>query len=476
MTPKPSRSTEQDAVTTATTDPPSAGAAPAGDGSSPGPGGSQPRPSPSPGPTLEPEAAAEPGAEPEPEDGADVAGTQRAAWWRQGKARFVMAGVVVVGVVAATVGLLHGGSTAQPAGAGAPAGDVQPIAVTAGSCGAGWSLSTTGAAAFAITNSTGRSAEVTLRTSSDEAILAEIEGLAPGITRQVSATVNPGSYYWLCQFRGAPSSRSPVVTVSGPSVPVAEPLQAVSEDDLKEPVQQYSAYVSGQLALLRTQTATLRADLAAGDAGKAKSDWVVAHQTYHRVGAAYGAFGEVGDSVDGLAEGLAGGAADPGFTGFHKIEKLLWSGADPRSLVAEADALGAAVAKLVTGLPTFTLDPNDLSLRTHEILEDTARFQLTGQDDYGSGTSLATADADVDGTRTLVRILTPLLDSRDKGLPARVNEQLDELQAAIRTAHAPGHWLAPAAISQAQRQRINAAAGKVLETLSVVPDMLEIRN
>jgi high-affinity iron transporter len=414
-------------------------------------------------------------------------GAPRAGGGRNRSKILIGAGAVAGIAVAGTVIAVTGGTGAvqdQLAGAGQPAAkgaalassDAQPVAVTASSCGAGWSLRTTGAAAFAVSNQAGKRAEVTLRNSADDSIIAEVEGLGPKVTRQLSATVNPGSYYWLCQFRDSTSSKSQIVKVTGPVVAVAEPLLEVTEDDMAQPVSQYKTYVAGQLTLLRTQVATLRSDLAGGDTAKAKADWIIAHQTYHRVGAAYNAFGDDGEGVDGLAQGLPGGTADKDFTGFHKIEKLLWSGTPPRSIVPEADTLAEKAGVLVTKLPTFTFDPNDISLRTHEILEGTARFQLTGADDYGSGTSLATAQADVEGTQELVKILTPLVDARAKGLPNAITKQLATLSASIQGTKANGQWVAVSSVPEAKRRQLNGLTGGVLELLSTFPDMLEIRK
>ena len=53
------------------------------------------------------------------------------------------------------------------------------------------------------------------------------------------------------------------------------------------------------------------------------------------------------------------------------------------------------------------VDLLDVGLRTHEILENALQFQLTGHDDYGSGTTLATTAANITGTRELLTILHP---------------------------------------------------------------------
>jgi hypothetical protein len=141
-----------------------------------------------------------------------------------------------------------------------------------------------------------------------------------------------------------------------------------------------------------------------------------------------------------------------------------------------AGTLATTIAELTDDLPSLTIDPNTLSVRVHEILEGTLRFQLTGQDDYGSGTSLATASADVDGTRELLRLLTPALQMQSPGLAATAGAQLDAVQRDIDATRVAGGWPAFADLSRPQREHLDGAVGQVLETLSVVPDLLEVRE
>ena len=93
------------------------------------------------------------------------------------------------------------------------------------------------------------------------------------------------------------------------------------------------------------------------------------------------------------------------------------------------------------------IDLLDVGLRTHEILENALQFQLTGHDDYGSGTTLATTGANVAGTRELLTVLRPLLAPRYTGLPA-VYTWLDRLQTLIGQAKGPNRaWLSVSALS-----------------------------
>ena len=120
--------------------------------------------------------------------------------------------------------------------------------------------------------------------------------------------------------------------------------------------------------------------------------------------------------------------------------------------------------------------PLDLGLRTHEILENALEFQLTGHDDYGSGTTLATTAANITGTRELLAVLHPLLAARYPGLPA-VYSGLDRLDRLVSETQRPdGSWTSVARLSAAQREQIDAAAGQILQELAPVASMTEPRQ
>ena len=110
--------------------------------------------------------------------------------------------------------------------------------------------------------------------------------------------------------------------------------------------------------------------------------------------------------------------SDPAFTGFYRIEHGLWHGQSAQQLDGPAAKLDSSVRTLRRFWPGMEINLLDLGLRTHEILENALEFQLTGHDDYGSGTTLATTAANITGTRELLTVLHPLLVAALPG-PAR---------------------------------------------------------
>jgi high-affinity iron transporter len=70
--------------------------------------------------------------------------------------------------------------------------------------------------------------------------------------------------------------------------------------------------------------------------------------------------------------------------------------------------------------------------------------------------------------------LSPLISARAPKLLPTARAQLYALQQALLSARVGGRWQSLGATPLAARQRVNAAIGALLETLSSVPDLLEI--
>jgi high-affinity iron transporter len=354
-----------------------------------------------------------------------------------------------------------------------PAGD-QTVAVSETECGKGFTAPKPGRQTFQMHNTGGKTSEVYLVDPSTSAVYGEIEGLAPGTTRDLVATVAGGTYAWRCVPTGGKAVTSKSVTVSGGGA--AKPVVPVSEQDLADPLKAYKTYVQQGLATLVTQTRTLQDDIEGGHLDKARTDWLTAHRTYASLGAAYGTFEDYDKKIDGRADGLPDGERDKDFTGFLRLEYGLWHGESAKDLSGPARQLAEDAAGLQKAFPTQEFDPGDLPLRAHEILENTLQFELTGDTDEGSGTNLATADANLAGTRELLTVLRPLLTSRAPKLLPTVDADVDRLQKLLDAAHDGDHWTPVDRLAASDKQRLDGATGQLLEDLAPIPDLLEIRK
>ncbi len=191
----------------------------------------------------------------------------------------------------------------------------------------------------------------------------------------------------------------------------------------------------------------------------------------------YGASGPLGGRIDGLAAGHPLGTADPGFTGFHRIEFDLSTKRDLRAAQTDTATLRRLLGQLTKVnlaiyLPATATGIGNWLLRPHEVLEDALRDSLTADDDYGSGTDLASITADVAAIRTLLAELRPSIDPIAPHLVANATAELDSLTRAIDATRVDGAWVSVAALPARRREQIDADAGAAAETLAPIPDLL----
>jgi iron uptake system component EfeO len=378
----------------------------------------------------------------------------------------VLAGPVLAATVLAA-GLSGCGTQSAAAG--------NMITVSTGACGTGWHHARAGMQTFQVRNSGTAGAEAYLINPASGAVFAEVSGLGPGTTRPMRLDLGSGSYAFQCFIQDTDTLTGPTVRVAGHHQG-ARGILPITTNDLLGPARVYHAYVSAGLGTLARQVGLLTRLIHAGRLNGARAVWLRAHLTYGRLGAAYGTFGNYDTEIDGRPDGLPRGLSDPAFTGFYRIEYGLWHGQNARQLDGPAVKLDRDVLALRRFWPGMEIDLLDLGLRTHEILENALEFQLTGHDDYGSGTTLGTTAANVTGTRELLAVLHPLLVVRYPDLPA-VNAGLDRLDSLLVAEERPGgHWTPVRALDTDRRQQIDAAAGQVLQELDPIAAITEPRR
>ena len=372
--------------------------------------------------------------------------------------------------IVTAVAVVAGVARSHPETAGAP------IAVRDAGCGTPPAAADAGRVAFAVTDDTKVFATIYLVDTADR-VYAEIPWLTPGRTLPLATTLGAGRYAIRCVLSDGTIHTTSQFSVSGTTAGAVAGYKPLPDLDMTAPVNAYRDWLGAFLPKLLTASQTLDADIGRGDLQAAKADWLTAHLAYERLGAAYNSFGDFDDAIDGTPAGLPDGTADKDWAGLHAIEYVLWHGGSAADTRPLTQALVTSVQGLISDFPSEEVDPGDLPLRAHEILENTLQFQVTAASDYGSGTSLDTAYANTEGTQEVLSVLAPLIDDRAPGLRGTLDAEIATVQGDLRaTRDGSGNWTPAPALTAAQRQRLDADLDQLLEDLSTIPNLLAPRT
>jgi iron uptake system component EfeO len=380
------------------------------------------------------------------------------------RTRRLLAAACAVLAAALTACSSSGGGGGQPSNV---------ITVSSNQCGGTWHLAVPGWHTFEIDNQSTGGGEIDLIDPATGAIYDEIENTGPGTITPMSLDVGSGRYAFLCLFDDYGPLPGPTVTVSG-HAKGAPAILPITYNDLIPLAKEYQAETQAGITVLARETATLAAAVRGGNLATARRDWLTAHLQYETLGDAYDAFGTFDTEIDGRADSV--GVSSPEWTGFYRLEYGLWHGQSLASLTTVADTLNRDVDALAAWWPAQQVPLSDLGRRAHEVIENALEFQLTGHDDYGSGTTLATTLANITASRQLLALLHPLLGPRYPGLAA-VYSGLDSLQALLEKERLPNGWWVPVSqLPTAARQAIDAACGQLLQELAPIASITEPRN
>jgi iron uptake system component EfeO len=370
----------------------------------------------------------------------------------------------------AAVTVLAAALTACGPGGGQPS---NVIDVSSNECGGAWSVPGPGWHTLQISNQGTGGGEIDLVNPANGAVYAEIENSGPATVNPITIDFGSGRYALVCLFSDTSPLQGATVTVAGHATGTPAVLP-VTYNDLIPLAKTYQAEEAAALKVLARETAALDAAVRGGSLADARRAWLTAHLQYETLGDAYDAFGDFDTEIDGRAD--ATGVTSPAWTGFYRLEYGLWHGQPLPSLAPVADTLNKDTDELVTWWKAQQVPLADLGRRAHEVIENALEFQLTGHDDYGSGTTLASTAAAITASRVLLALLHPLLAPRDPGLPA-VYAGLSQLQSLLGKEQLPnGGWVPVSALPAAARQAIDAACGQLLQELAPVASITEPRN
>jgi iron uptake system component EfeO len=363
--------------------------------------------------------------------------------------------VAVLGVAACASG--SGSDSGGSASGGA-------IAVSADdkTCSVGTASVPSGTHKFTITNSGSKTTEFEILAAGDR-ILGEVENVAPGVARTLLVDLPAGTYQATCKPGMVGDGIRSTLTVSGAT------KAATDDQQLTEAVTGYTQYVRDQVGALQQQTAAFTAAVKAGDVAKAQSLYPVARTYYERVEPVAESFGDLDPEIDARENDVEEGQA---WTGFHVLEKTLWTGGDLAAAGPVADELGADVDKLADKVRTLELTPLDLANGALGLLDEISKSKVTGEEDRYSHTDLWDFSANLEGSRQAVQSLRPVIQERDAALATALDQQFAAARAALDQYRQGDGFRSYTDLTQDQTRALSDAVNALAAQVSKVPAVI----
>jgi len=345
---------------------------------------------------------------------------------------------------------------------GSSAAGTVTVSATDDACEVGATELPAGTHRFEVTNDGSKVTEFYVYGEGDS-IVAEVENIAPGLTRELLAELSAGSYQAVCKPGMVGDGIRQDLTVTGDAEELAQ------DEKLAQAGVDYQQYVQTESAALLQQTTAFVAAVKAGDIAGAKALYPVARTPWERIEPVAESFGDLDPLIDARE-----GDQEPGqdFTGFHRIEKALWETGDISDMGPYADQLLVNVQEIVTRAGEVTLEPLQLANGAKALLDEIATGKITGEEDRYSHTDLWDFAGNLDGSKAAIQALRPYLEEHDPKLVTEIDQRFAATDAELGQYRSGDGWVLYDQLDETQlhalSDSITALTASVSEVAAVV--------
>ena len=381
-------------------------------------------------------------------------------------------GLVAAGcaVLAASALAACGGDDASSSSSSAKAGGVKELdfELTDSGCTPATRSVAAGAVKIVAANpGTTKTDEIELK-NADGIILGERENLAPGLSGDFTLTLQPGTYTLNCAFQNDTRDNGKIIVTGA-----ATARPAVDDARLTQAVDAYQASVAKQADELVGATTAFAAALKAGDTQKAKDLFATTRAHYERIEPIAEAFGNLDPEIDARVNDVASKAQ---WTGFHRIEQILFTKDTTKGTEPYADKLLADVKQLQAKIPSLQLQGAQIANGAVGLLDEVSSSKITGEEDRYSHTDLSDFQANFDGARAAFDALKPVLEANGEGrLVTTIDERIATLQRGLdkyKRAADPSGFAPYEELTDGDRRQFAQQVAALAEPLSLVAGKL----
>ena len=203
---------------------------------------------------------------------------------------------------------------------------------------------------------------------------------------------------------------------------------------------EYKTYAEGQIDELVGLVKVLTDAVRANDLKAAQDAYAPSRAPWERIEPLAGLVEEIDGLTDSRVDDFEN-VDDPKFTGWHRLEYLLFEKNTTDGGAPFADQLDKDIATLKEQFPTVEVTPVDVSNGAAELIEEVSQGKITGEEDRYSKTDLWDFDANLQGSQAAIDKLKPALEKADPALLGEIESGFTEIFATLAPLRRGDGWV-----------------------------------
>lgn len=247
-----------------------------------------------------------------------------------------------------------------------------------------------------------------------------------------------------------------------------------SDKTVTAAVTDYKTWVVGQAAGLRVDAKKFTDAVRAGNVAEAKKQFAPSRVKWEMIEPIAGLVPDIDGSVDARVDDFAN-VDDPKWTGWHKLEYLLWEKNTTSGGAAVADKLDKDLATLETKIKTVDITPKAVALGAGELIEEVSEGKINGEEDRYSHTDLSDFDANQLGAKQAYGYFRGIIQAKDKALATAIDGNFTAVDESLEPYEINEGIFKPySELKPADKTKMQAQLADLAENLAKVPSAIGV--
>jgi len=236
----------------------------------------------------------------------------------------------------------------------------------------------------------------------------------------------------------------------------------------------YKTWLQSQVAALRIDAKKFTDAVRAGNVAEAKKQYAPSRYRWETIEPISILVPGVDRAVDSRVDDFSS-VDDPKWTGWHKLEYLLWVKDTTSGGAALADKLDKDLATLQTKMKSLEIAPKAVARGAGELIEEVSDGKINGEEDRYSHTDLSDFDANQVGSKQAYSFLEPIVRTKDKALATAIDQGFAAVEGSLEPYEVTEGVFKPfTSLTPADKATMQSKLAVLSENLAKVPAVIGV--